>query len=640
MMETLDISPHLPEFILRFWLSDPQDTLDNCRLHIYDTSQGVLAEARRIPQRKRGIFHIYDNGVLDHHCRSALSRAEDAFWSLEQEVEGILDQLISVVGGVETRTRLPISDDDLHSLRKYFIFLRYRNSDKYAETFHKLGQKTRAWSGHWVEYRPFQRVRRRAILGSFEAFLRHKPGYVPMKEGLYQDVYDSCWSLYHAEICFGKSSDGHQYLLPDKGLGVLGEELDHNSQGICHLFFPLKSTVTLYLLTNAEEDQDNVLKPRSSLVDCDIESRLDVHLRNAAILESSPRRVYFSSLRSAIEAASLLGSDHSAARSWDCNLFKTQCRTKMIQESLKKTLIVRESIKVTDLTDDIVYDGDSPFAFGSFADIWKGEWIDRVRHQTRPVALKVLRQIMVKGIKEKLLTRLKDEILAWHRLRHPNILQFYGVVQKSNTIAMVSPWCNNGTVIDYLKDVCPDADRMKLVVEIASGVQYLHSFKPIVVHGDLKGCNILIDNDGKALITDFGLSKVMEDFCESHHIATSFFGGSTRWMAPEIVLALIEDEDVPPPITTHSDVYAFGSVCLEIATDQVPYPNRTKDHAIIFDIMRGVKPARGAHCLIRDIAAEAFWNMLEMCWNSTPTLRPPMSEVTAFFLELRKKGSG
>lgn len=43
---------------------------------------------------------------------------------------------------------------------------------------------------------------------------------------------------------------------------------------------------------------------------------------------------------------------------------------------------------------------------------------------------------------------------------------------------------------------------------------------------------------------------------------TSFFAGSTRWMAPELIIALTED--ITPPITTQSDVYAFASVCLEV----------------------------------------------------------------------------
>jgi serine/threonine protein kinase len=76
--------------------------------------------------------------------------------------------------------------------------------------------------------------------------------------------------------------------------------------------------------------------------------------------------------------------------------------------------------------------------------------------------------------------------------------------------------------------------------------------------------NILIDEKGYAIITDFGLSKVMEEMSESiNSMTTSFFAGSTRWMAPELIMSLVNDDHVPP-ITTSSDVYAFASVCFEV----------------------------------------------------------------------------
>ena len=69
---------------------------------------------------------------------------------------------------------------------------------------------------------------------------------------------------------------------------------------------------------------------------------------------------------------------------------------------------------------------------------------------------------------------------------------------------------------------------------------------------------------GRAIITDFGLAKVKEEVSDLSELLTSFFDGSTRWMAPELILAQLEDEGRRAPITTASDVYAFSSICLEV----------------------------------------------------------------------------
>lgn len=102
-------------------------------------------------------------------------------------------------------------------------------------------------------------------------------------------------------------------------------------------------------------------------------------------------------------------------------------------------------------------------------------------------------------------------------------------------------------------------------------------------------------------------------------------------MAPELIMSLIHDDHVPP-ITTSSDVYAFASVCFEIATGQLPYPNRTNDHAVTVDILRGVKPSRCTTCLLKlDAQAEdLFWRMLDQCWIAEPNLRPTMSHMLSF----------
>jgi serine/threonine protein kinase len=196
---------------------------------------------------------------------------------------------------------------------------------------------------------------------------------------------------------------------------------------------------------------------------------------------------------------------------------------------------------------------------------------------------------------------------------------------------MVSQWCDNGTITEYIKKNA-GVNKLRLLVQVASGMAYLHSCQPAVIHGDLKGGNILVDRHGCAIISDFGLSKVMEGMVEQ--IGSSFFAGSTRWMAPELIQGLVEDDGGCPPVTTYSDVFAFGALCLEVATGLLPYPHRSNDHAVLVDILRGVRPCRGVLSNMMIKEEDTFWEMLYRCWDDSRKSRPTMQEILTFLKPL------
>ncbi|KAF7365850.1 Kinase-like protein [Mycena venus] len=114
-----------------------------------------------------------------------------------------------------------------------------------------------------------------------------------------------------------------------------------------------------------------------------------------------------------------------------------------------------------------------------------------------------------------------------------------------------------GSVLKYMADHSPSATyAIELLCDVVEGLKYLHSEN--IVHGDLCGRNVLIDENGVARLTDFGLASLIES---DTSIKSSTRSGSTRWMAPELLL--------PPPgsafrRTPESDVWAFGCICCEV----------------------------------------------------------------------------
>jgi len=141
--------------------------------------------------------------------------------------------------------------------------------------------------------------------------------------------------------------------------------------------------VALYILGDPEDEHDLISYARSAVdrdcstvsIDCVLESVSDVHLRNTVLLQNRPRHIYFSNLLSIARTINLyeIGSRGAAEHS-DYSRLMHRCQQKATQEQVTKTLVVKGSIAVTDLTDHVVRVGDSPKEHGSFSDVWVGIW--------------------------------------------------------------------------------------------------------------------------------------------------------------------------------------------------------------------------------------------------------------------------
>ncbi|PPR05804.1 hypothetical protein CVT26_010154 [Gymnopilus dilepis] len=263
---------------------------------------------------------------------------------------------------------------------------------------------------------------------------------------------------------------------------------------------------------------------------------------------------------------------------------------------------------VVDLTKYVATTSKEAVAHGGLSDIYLGEW-----HRTE--------ESWVAGEKE-VVRKLNREVYVWHRLEHPNVVKLFGTsYHMSGRPAMVMQWYDNGNAVDYLRKN-PTADRLQLVLDVACGLAYLHTHRHPIIHADLKGNNVLITDEGRAAICDFGLSKVLEDLgCPSGFSLSNPGIGPLRWLAPELM------EDDEQPAIPASDVWSFGCTAFELLTGLMPYPHCLHDPKVVLEVQNRVKPSgpdMHEQFVKLDIRVRS---LLESCWSFTPAERPVMKDI-------------
>ncbi|KAL0578540.1 Rho guanine nucleotide exchange factor [Marasmius crinis-equi] len=195
--------------------------------------------------------------------------------------------------------------------------------------------------------------------------------------------------------------------------------------------------------------------------------------------------------------------------------------------------------------------GKRPIGTGGFADVWKGKVGEKI------VCLKVLRLFTASDV-ERARKDFMQEAIVWRQLNHPNLLPFMGIYyldDELTELSLISPWMERGNLVQFMKDYPELVDRNSLARDVACGLSHLHDMK--IVHGDLKGVNVLITPELAACIGDFGISYVTDTqrFFSSQ---IEHSKGTTRWLSPELLM--------PGPncvVSKESDVYAYGCVCYE-----------------------------------------------------------------------------
>ncbi|KAJ8079540.1 hypothetical protein PM082_011127 [Marasmius tenuissimus] len=263
------------------------------------------------------------------------------------------------------------------------------------------------------------------------------------------------------------------------------------------------------------------------------------------------------------------------------------------------------------------------FFGGTFGDIY------RARFRSEDVALKRVRVFQNTTDRRKIIRGLCREALLWRTLEHPFVLPFRGMDADAfpSLLCLVSPWMKNGTILKHLIEN-GYADIEKRLFEIAQGLAYLHSQH--IIHGDLRGSNILVDDEWHARLADFGLAVFSDATVGTN---SSHNAGSVRWMAPEL--------HHPQSFglkyfrrTFASDVYSFACVCVELYSGKPPFAEIPHDPAALLQVMAGKRPRKptcpatlSAGSETGPIMPEYLWELVQICWSQDRAERPCMTKV-------------
>ncbi|KAG0696879.1 kinase-like domain-containing protein [Suillus ampliporus] len=234
-----------------------------------------------------------------------------------------------------------------------------------------------------------------------------------------------------------------------------------------------------------------------------------------------------------------------------------------------------------------------------------------------------------------MIQKISREIGILKILRHNNIVPLWGITTGFGRMpelrCLVSPWMPKGTLNTYLasnQDDLSDLDRSRMLEDVSAGLRYLHSVP--VMHGDITGANILIDEGGHARLIDFGLSTIVQPLLGLSHLAvTSIHPGAIRYAAPELVLT---DDVRDLGSLEKTDIYSFGCVMLQILSGRHPWSEikfgrpELRIPVILFE-GRGPQRPNGQPAII-----DSDWNFIQRCLQFRPELRPSADEVLGFVM--------
>ncbi|KAG5274306.1 hypothetical protein AALO_G00134630 [Alosa alosa] len=245
---------------------------------------------------------------------------------------------------------------------------------------------------------------------------------------------------------------------------------------------------------------------------------------------------------------------------------------------------------------------------GEFGEVFRGILKKPGRGEVA-VAIKTLKP----GYTEKQRLDFLSEASIMGQFDHQNIIHLEGVVTKFKPSMIITEYMENGALDIYLRDHDGELSSYQLVgmlSGIAAGMKYLSDMN--YVHRDLAARNVLVNSNLECKVSDFGLSRVLEDYPEGTYTTT---GGKIpiRWTAPEAIAYR--------QFTSASDVWSFGIVMWEVmAYGERPYWDMS-NHEVMKAINEAFRLPAPMDC------PSAVYQLMLQCWLHDRSKRPRFVDI-------------
>ncbi|XP_016074590.1 PREDICTED: ephrin type-A receptor 2 [Miniopterus natalensis] len=252
---------------------------------------------------------------------------------------------------------------------------------------------------------------------------------------------------------------------------------------------------------------------------------------------------------------------------------------------------------------------------GEFGEVYKGTLKASGKREV-PVAIKTLKA----GYTEKQRVDFLSEASIMGQFSHHNIIRLEGVVSKYKPMMIITEYMENGALDKFLREKDGEFCVLQLVGMlrgIAAGMKYLANMN--YVHRDLAARNILVNSNLVCKVSDFGLSRVLEDDPEATYTTS---GGKIpiRWTAPEAISYR--------KFTSASDVWSYGIVMWEVMTyGERPYWELS-NHEVMKAINEGFRLPTPMEC------PSAIYQLMMQCWQQERARRPKFADIVSILDKL------